>query len=162
MQIILLTSSNIWTDIGKRLLNPCLYFWHSICLVNCIIKLYYYYYYSLLFIILRNVTQVFARSCSPSIHGKLNSRWVLIMWYLSAVLTETWLTGTEFDKTIISIICPLGFTCVHVPRKDRRGWDIAIILKKGYKTNIQTGNTYNTFDHMIVSIVSTNLCTITL
>ena len=79
-----------------------------------------------------------------------------------AVLTETWLTGTEFDKTIISDICPLGYTCVHVPRKDRRGGGIAIILKKGYKTNIKPGITYNTFEHMIVSIVSANLCTITL
>ena len=45
-----------------------------------------------------------------------------------AVLTKTWLTGTEFDKTIISEICPLSYTCVHVPRKDRRGGGIAIIL----------------------------------
>ena len=67
-----------------------------------------------------------------------------------AVLTETWLTGTEFDKTIISEICPLGYRCVHVPRKDRRGGGIAIILKKGYKTNIKPSNTYNTFEHMIV------------
>ena len=79
-----------------------------------------------------------------------------------AVLTETWLTGTEVDKTIISEICPLGYTCVHVPRKDRRGGGIAIILKKGYKTNIKPSNTYSTFEHMIVSIVSANLCTITL
>ena len=45
---------------------------------------------------------------------------------------------------------------------DELQWALILLLKKGYETNIKPSNTYNTFEHMIVSIVSANLCTITL
>ena len=45
-------------------------------------------------------------------------------------LTETWLNAD--DPVTIGELCPNGYKLISIPRKDRRGGGVAVVLKNHY------------------------------
>ena len=68
-------------------------------------------------------------------------------------LTETWLNSD--DTVTIGELCPNGYEIISVPRKDRRGGGVAVIIKQSLsiKFNCSKDTTFRSFEHLN-SIVS--------
>ncbi|KAK3087899.1 hypothetical protein FSP39_012275 [Pinctada imbricata] len=53
-------------------------------------------------------------------------------------ITETWL-GSDIDKGVLSELVPDTHAIYHVPRKDRKGGGVALILNKSFQLRFQRG-----------------------
>ena len=68
-------------------------------------------------------------------------------------LTETWLNSVY--PVTIGELCPSGYEIISVPRKDRQGGGVAVIIKQplSIKCNCSKVITFRSFEHLN-SIVS--------
>ena len=48
-------------------------------------------------------------------------------------ITETWLNIDEKDNKIIKDLTPADYTCVHLPRKSRRGGGVGFVYRSSFK-----------------------------
>ena len=69
------------------------------------------------------------------------------------VLTETWL-GVN-DSIVINDLCPVGFSCINIPRGQRRGGGIGIVHRSEYslqKTNFLQDGSFKSFEYVEVTL----------
>lgn len=67
-------------------------------------------------------------------------------------LTETWLN--EYDRAKIKEMTPVTHTFVHIPRKDKRGGGVGLVLSKVCnKIMVEKTEKWMSFEHMQVSCV---------
>ena len=65
-------------------------------------------------------------------------------------LTETWLG--EYDKAKIKEMTPTTHTFVHIPRKEKKGGGVGLVLSKSCKKiKLENTDKYTSFEHMKVS-----------
>ena len=70
------------------------------------------------------------------------------------LITESWLKGTVADKAIIGESTPESHRFHHVPRQDKRGGGVAVIMNK-MCTNISIDNSFNAKSYEYIDICFT-------
>jgi len=68
------------------------------------------------------------------------------------VLTETWLSDSIQDSTILDGFLP-DYNFLHKPRA-QRGGGVGVVLRKGYETRELVSNRYSSFEHLDLAISS--------
>ena len=73
------------------------------------------------------------------------------------MLTETWLSSNISDSSKISELTSKLYTFYHIPRENRLGGGVGILIKKTF-TKVKVMNTirYNSFEHIDTKITSNN------
>jgi hypothetical protein len=76
------------------------------------------------------------------------------------IISETWLTGyDDFDRAILSDVCPKGFDYVHAPRMLKKGGGLALLTKTpiAAKTlDLGTSRIPSSFELMTVNVSLSN------
>ena len=74
------------------------------------------------------------------------------------VLTETWLKGDDSDaRTIADISNTLcGHKFVHLPRKDRNGGGVAVILRNGFGIKMNDYIVYTAMECLDITVKAGN------
>ncbi len=71
-----------------------------------------------------------------------------------AVFTETWTKSDDTSAHQIGDITPTGFSFYHHPRCGRRGGGVGLLLKSNMKVKNLPHSSYQSFEHMQVSITA--------
>ena len=62
------------------------------------------------------------------------------------MMTETWLSGNVSDNSKINEMTPKSHKFFHIPRKNKRGGGVGILVKKIYKVTIMNQIEYCSFE----------------
>ena len=72
------------------------------------------------------------------------------------MLTETWLRNNFSDKSKISEMTPITHNCHHIPRPNKGGGGVGILIKKVIKTKIVNNQSFDSFEHMNLKVTYKN------
>lgn len=80
-------------------------------------------------------------------------------------ITETWLNGSDLDSHCITDIRNTlpNYNFIHLPRKDRKGGGIAVVIRDGFKVTENTQLSVNSFEYLdlLVSYKNDNIRLVT-
>ena len=68
------------------------------------------------------------------------------------MMTETWLSGNVSDNSKINEMTPKSHKFFHIPRINKRGGGVGILVKKIYKVTIMNQIEYCSFKNISVSL----------
>ena len=72
------------------------------------------------------------------------------------MLTETWLSNNISDNSKISEMTPKSFDLYHIPRDDRNGGGVGVLIKKAYITSVINQRKFNSFENINIKINHVN------
>ena len=72
------------------------------------------------------------------------------------MLTETWLRNNISDNSKINEMTPITHNFYHVPRINKSGGGVGLLIKKLYKTKIVSNQSFDSFEHINLKILYNN------
>ena len=69
-------------------------------------------------------------------------------------ITETWLNGSDLDSHCLTDIRNTlpNYNFLHLPRKDRKGGGIAVVIRDGFKVTENNQLSINSFEYLDLSV----------